>query len=73
MTAKQKLKELGDIEILSHPAYSPDIKPSYYGLFRSMAAFLSACQFNTFNETESAFQEFFASKPKNCIGEKLDY
>ena len=50
-----------DIEVLPHPDYSPDMASSDYGLFRSMSAFLSGCQFNTFNEVESACQKFFVS------------
>lgn len=70
--AQQKLKELGEIEVLPHPAYSPDIAPSDYGLFRSMAAFLRGRQFNTFNEVESACQEFFTSKPKEWYRRQIE-
>ena len=35
-TIVTKIQELGRIELLSHPAYSPDLAPSDYHLFRSM-------------------------------------
>lgn len=43
---QQKLTELG-WEILPHPAYSPDIAPSDYHLFRSMQHSLAGNQFAT--------------------------
>jgi histone-lysine N-methyltransferase SETMAR len=33
----QKIEELEDIELLPHPAFSPDFEPSDYYLFRSIA------------------------------------
>jgi histone-lysine N-methyltransferase SETMAR len=42
----QKIEELEDIELLPHPAFSPDLVPSDYYLFRSMAQFLRGKSFN---------------------------
>jgi histone-lysine N-methyltransferase SETMAR len=42
----QKIKELEDIELLSYPAFSPDLAPSDYYLFRSMDQFLVVKCFN---------------------------
>jgi len=47
----QKLKESGEIYVLPHPMYSPDTVPPDH-----WCTFLRGCQFNTFNELESALQ-----------------
>jgi histone-lysine N-methyltransferase SETMAR len=36
----QKIDELEGIELLSHPTFSPDLEPSDYYLFHSMAQFV---------------------------------
>jgi histone-lysine N-methyltransferase SETMAR len=42
----QKIEELEGTELLPHPAFSPDLEPSDYHLFRSMAQFLRGKSFN---------------------------
>jgi histone-lysine N-methyltransferase SETMAR len=42
----QKIEELEGIELLPHPAFSHDLEPSDYHLFRSMAQFLRGKNFN---------------------------
>jgi histone-lysine N-methyltransferase SETMAR len=42
----QKIEELEGFELLPHPAFSPDLEPSDYYLFRSMAQFLRGKKFN---------------------------
>ena len=67
-TARQKLEknsELSGIELLPHPAYSPDLAPSDYHLFRSMAHFLRGRNFQNIQEVENACREFFGSKDKD--------
>lgn len=61
---KEKIKELKAIELLPHPAYSPDLAPSDYHLFRSMAHFLRGGSFNNSDDIENGCREFFASKDK---------
>lgn len=61
-TVKQKIMELQGIEVLPHPAYSPDLAPSDYHLFRSMAHFLRGRRFSSEEEVKTAMAEFFASK-----------
>jgi histone-lysine N-methyltransferase SETMAR len=42
----QKIEELEGIELLPHPAFSPDLEPSDYHLFRSIAQFLRVKSFS---------------------------
>jgi histone-lysine N-methyltransferase SETMAR len=59
----QKIEELEDIKLLPHPAFSPDLEPSDYYLFRSMAQFLQVKKFQSVADVEVAV-EFFASKDR---------
>jgi histone-lysine N-methyltransferase SETMAR len=68
---KGKFEELSGIEVLPHPAYSPDAAPSDYGLFRSMEHFLRGRRFESFDEVEEACQEFFDSKPADWYFEQI--
>lgn len=63
-TTKEKIRELNSIELLPHPAYSPDLAPSDFHLFRSMAHFLRGRSFANLEEVENGCREFFASKDK---------
>lgn len=69
---KAKIQELNGVEVLPHPAYSPDLAPSDYGLFRSMAHFLNGRRFNTFDEVENGCREFFDSKPKEWYRHQIE-
>ena len=60
-----KIEELDGVEVLPHPAYSPDVAPSDYGLCRSMQHFMKGRRFESFEEVEEACQEFIDSKPRN--------
>ena len=62
---QDKIKDLDDIEVLLHPAYSPDIAPSDYSLFRSMTHFLNGQRFDNNEDVKNACQTFFASKTKD--------
>ena len=58
---RQKLREFG-WEALSRPSYSPDIAPSDYHLFLSMANALDGVKFNSKEACEKWLSEFFANK-----------
>ena len=66
----EKIKEL-DIEVMPHPAYSSDLAPSDFHLFRSMTHFLRGRRFS--NDEESSLKmsnrdvKIF-SNPKNLNG-----
>jgi len=49
-------------EVLPHPPYSPDIAPSDYYLFRSMASALSEERFRSYEEIKNWLDNWIASK-----------
>ena len=49
-------------EVLPHPLYSPDIAPSDYYLFRSMAHGLANQQFRSYEDIEKCLDSWIASK-----------
>ena len=55
-----KNQELGGIELISHSANSPDLAPTNYHLFRSMAHFLRGRNFESIEDVEVSLTEFFA-------------
>ena len=76
---KDKINELDDIELLTHhPYYSPDLAPSDYYLFRSIAHFLRGRQFKDVEDVEYVedvnigVQAFIDSKPKGWFRQGLD-
>jgi histone-lysine N-methyltransferase SETMAR len=58
-TAKKTLQKIEELELLLHPAFSPDLEPSDYYLFRSMAHFLSGEKFRSVADVEIAVEDFF--------------
>jgi histone-lysine N-methyltransferase SETMAR len=62
----QKIEELEGIELLPHPAFSPDLEPSDYYLFCSMAHFLHGIKIQSVADVEVA-EEPFASKNKEWL------
>lgn len=67
---QQKIKQLG-WELLPHPAYSPDIAPSDYHLFRSMTHYLHDKKFNSDDDVKNAMVEFFDSKSEDFYGDGI--
>ena len=49
-------------EVLSHPLYSPDVAPSDYHLFRSMAHGLAYQHFRSYKEVKRWIDSWIASK-----------
>ena len=58
---KDPLKDLA-WEVVTHPPFSPDLAPSDYHLFQSMAHTLSEQHFKMYEEVENWVSEWFASK-----------
>lgn len=58
----KKYLETLDWEVLHHPPYSPDIAPSDYYLFRSMAHALTAQRFTSYEDTKNWVDSWIASK-----------
>jgi len=59
---KEKLNML-DWQVLPHPPYSPDLAPSDFKLFRSLANALRGKEFGNQTEVEEFVRQFFISKP----------
>lgn len=63
LTTRQKLLEFG-WDVLTHPAYSPDLAPSDFHLFRSLQNSLNGKNFNSLVEIKNHLENFFAEKPE---------
>lgn len=59
---RQKLMEL-EWEQLPHPPYSPDLAPSDYWLFRSLANYIKGKKYDDRKSLEGDLQHFFSSQP----------
>ena len=66
---KEKIEELDGVDVLPHPPYSPDLAPSDYHMFRSIAHFLG---FNNTGELEDGIREFFASKDREWYRRRIE-
>jgi histone-lysine N-methyltransferase SETMAR len=58
---RRQLEQLGWTTV-PHPAYSPDIAPSDYHLFRSLKNFLRSKTYSNFNDLKSDLELFFESQ-----------
>ena len=63
IAVKQTLIDL-EWEVLPHPAYSPDLAPSDYHLFRSMQHALEDTHFHNYSEVENWVAEWIDSKDR---------
>jgi hypothetical protein len=64
-----KLKEMDGVEILQHPAYSPDVAPSDYGLFQAWSIFFEGKIWKYRVEIEC--RNFFASKNNDWYRDQI--
>uniref|UniRef100_A0A5S6QG97 Reverse transcriptase domain-containing protein n=1 Tax=Trichuris muris TaxID=70415 RepID=A0A5S6QG97_TRIMR len=63
LKTRQKLNELG-VEVLPHPAYSPDLSPTDYHVFRALDAFLHQKVFTQQRDLENDIAGFFESRTR---------
>ena len=61
---KETIIELG-WEVMTHPAYSPDLAPSDYYLFRSLEHSLREKSFSNVDDLKNHLDEYFESKPQS--------
>ena len=52
-------------EVMAHPAYSPDLAPSVYHLFRSLEHSLREQSFEDVEDLKNHLDDFFASKSQS--------
>lgn len=66
-TARTMLQKISEFnwELLPHPAYSPDIAPSDFHLFRGLQNFLLGKKLNSKQDVQNELSTFFASKPES--------
>jgi hypothetical protein len=64
-----KLKEMDGVEILQHPAYSPDVAPSDNGLFQAWSIFFEGKIWKYRFEIEC--RNFFASKNNDWYRDQI--
>uniref|UniRef100_A0A0K0FCL9 Histone-lysine N-methyltransferase SETMAR (inferred by orthology to a human protein) n=1 Tax=Strongyloides venezuelensis TaxID=75913 RepID=A0A0K0FCL9_STRVS len=71
LKTRKKLDELC-YEILSHPAYLPNVAPSDYHLFLSLQNFLNGRSFRNDDEVKSALSEYFSKKDRIFFESEID-
>lgn len=64
---RNKIAEFG-WERLDHPAYSPDLAPSDFHLFRALEHFLRGKRFQNIEEMRMSLGQFFESKTQQFYG-----
>ena len=58
-------------QVLPHPAYSPDLAPSDFYLFRSLQHHLTDNHFKTIDDVNNSITEFINSKPPSFYREGI--
>lgn len=60
-------------EVVQHAAYSPDLAPSDYHLFRSMSSYLKDQRFTKVEDVRKWLDDYFASKPPSFYREGIHH
>jgi len=58
-------------QVMAHPAYSPDLSPTDYKLFRELARFLKEKRFNDYDEVGTEVNDFFRALPASFFEEGI--
>jgi [histone H3]-lysine36 N-dimethyltransferase SETMAR len=61
---RERIENLGR-EVLPHPAYSPDLAPSDYHLFRSMQHFFQEKIYTEVESIKKDLDSYFSSRPES--------
>jgi [histone H3]-lysine36 N-dimethyltransferase SETMAR len=63
-STRENIENMG-WEVLPHPAYSPDLAPSDYHLFRSMQHFFKKKIYTEIESIKKDLDSYFSSRPES--------
>jgi len=66
-----KLKQL-NWHVLDHPAYSPDLAPTDYWLFRSLSNNLRGKKFTSRDDVQTALDNYFGSRTQDFLKKGIE-
>ena len=69
-TVRERIENLGR-EVLPHPAYSPDLAPSDYHLFRSMQHFFQEKIYTEVESIKKDLDSYFSSRPESFYKSRI--
>ena len=71
--AKSVLQKISDFgwEVLSHPAYSPDMAPSDYHLFRSLQNSLDGKEYRSLEDVKIHLDKYFSQQPRQFFSDGI--
>jgi [histone H3]-lysine36 N-dimethyltransferase SETMAR len=70
-TVRERIENLGR-EVLPHPAYSPDLAPSDFQLFRSMQHFFQEKIYTEVESIKKDLDSYFSSRPEGFYKSEIE-